>query len=115
MQDTCLPGVVARTVSLTGEDETVRVFPVVVRIKGDWQFLAKSAHLTRYYNTKNICHLCMASKQAGPLYFADAREDAGWRQTAEDPPLPMQENPPATLAQIPTSHQRILALDLVRA
>ena len=43
-----------------GANLVVKLYPVVVAIKGDWEWILKTCRLTRMYSANRVCWLCMA-------------------------------------------------------
>jgi len=43
-----------------GTNGVIKLYPVVVAIKGDWEWILKTCRLTRMYNANRVCWLCMA-------------------------------------------------------
>lgn len=47
--------------------------------RSDWKALKESFHLSNSYNSTNICHLCGATRTAGPMSYADLRPESAWQ------------------------------------
>ncbi len=52
----------------------------IVEVRGDWKFLREALRLRQHYGrAERICHLCRATKWAGPEHFSDFSRGAACR------------------------------------
>lgn len=50
-------------------------------IRGDWKWFYETFGFRQFYAAKKVCHMCDATKEAGPFAFTDFGDDPGWEST----------------------------------
>ena len=53
----------------------------LMQIRGDWEFLSNVIKLVHWGRSGNMCFLCKAENEEGPLKWHNVGESAGWRST----------------------------------
>lgn len=95
-----------------GKPEPTRIFAAVIAVKGDWQFLAKTGHLTRNWAAVQTCHRCLATN-LGDNNFRDMNHDAEWRSTEASAPDPWDPDAPPVWKDLPSFGAKMLKIDVM--